>query len=109
VRALWNNRPLRRTLVIAVHITLWAAAFALAIQVRFGGTFRSARGAAEAAFVLLLLRVAMFLLAGLFDGIWRYAGFLDLEKLVLATTASSVIALLIDLTVLTGKCPSRCT
>ena len=104
--ALWNNRPLRRTLVVAVHGTLWAAAFALAIQLRFDGTFlQSARGAAEAAVVLLLLRVATFLLAGLFDGIWRYAGFLDLEKLVLATTVSSGIALLIDLTILTRRVP----
>ena len=104
--ALWNNRPLRRLLVVAVHATLWAAAFALAVDVGSEETLlRATRGAVQAAAVLLLLRTAGFLVAGLFDGIWRYAGFLDLEKLVLATTASSVIALLLDLTILTGQIP----
>src|ERR1700749_4656446 len=85
VTLLWQNRPLRRALVVAVHATLWAAAFGLALSLRFDGPLRAhALLAADAAVLLIALRMICFFLAGLFDGVWRYAGFPELEKIVAA-------------------------
>jgi FlaA1/EpsC-like NDP-sugar epimerase len=97
VTLLWQNRPLRRTLVVAVHATLWAAAFGLALSLRFEGPLRThALLAANAAVLLICLRMICFFLAGLFDGVWRYAGFPELEKIVVATSFSSVAAFAAD-------------
>src|SRR5438874_2839448 len=91
METLWQNRPLRRAAVVIVHTALWVAAFQFAISV---GATRHLY--VRAALVLLALRAASFLFTGLFHGIWRYAGVRELEKIVLATTAASVAALLVD-------------
>jgi FlaA1/EpsC-like NDP-sugar epimerase len=97
VTYLWQNRPLRRSLVVAVHAALWAVAFGLALGLRFEGPLRShALLAADAAVLLIALRMICFFLAGLFDGVWRYAGFPELEKIVLATSFSSAAAFGVD-------------
>jgi len=95
---LWLNKPARRTLVLATHVALWTGAFVLAIALRLDGAARPQFGPAAtyALVALLAFRIAAFAVAGLFRGLWRYAGFPELEKIVVATTLSSVAAILLD-------------
>src|SRR3954471_5469206 len=80
--SLWANRPLRRGAVIVLHVGLWALAFFFALNLRFG--FEHAippeilRASRDVAAALVLIRVVSFFGFGLFDGIWRYAGFPEL-------------------------------
>lgn len=84
----------RRIIVMVVHVALWCSAYALAYAIRFGFRVpaRYADGAAETLVLLIAMRIIVFRAAGLFDGLWRYAGLPELEKLIGATTVSSLIA-----------------
>ena len=86
--------PLRRALVVAVHAGLWLGALGLALYMRFDGSVppHYARLATQTAALLIALRLVAFLACDLFSGVWRYAGFPELEKIVVATTASSALA-----------------
>jgi FlaA1/EpsC-like NDP-sugar epimerase len=81
----------RRTLVIAVHIGLWAAALYLAFGLRFDFHVpRIYRDMQPVWFpALLALRVFFFYRCGLFRGLWRYTGARDLVAILTATTLSS--------------------
>jgi FlaA1/EpsC-like NDP-sugar epimerase len=82
----------RRTLIIAVHLGLWTAAFLLAFQLRFD--FKVPTGFREMVGiwlpVLLAARVATFHQFGLFRGLWRYTGARDAIAITYATTLSSL-------------------
>src|SRR3954468_21919830 len=94
----WSNTPLRRAAVLAVHAGLWLGAFELALYMRFDRLVppHYARIAAQTVVLLIALRLVAFLAWDLFSGVWRYAGFPELEKIVLATTASSAAAFLLE-------------
>lgn len=96
---LWNYTPARRVGVAALHGLVWIGAFALALWIRFDGAVPKfeIQTAQQAVITLLVLRSIAFLAVGLFHGIWRYAGFPELEKIVLATTAASAVAIATDL------------
>jgi FlaA1/EpsC-like NDP-sugar epimerase len=83
----------RRALVVCVHLALWTAAFALAFLLRFElDVPREYVGVAWPMLVaLLVLRSVAHWHAGLFHGLWRYAGLKDLIDIVKATTLSSVL------------------
>ncbi len=92
---LLRNQIARRASVIALHIVLWAAAFELALSLRFDGEIPVAVASASVftLLVLICLRVALFGYLNLFDGLWRYTGLVSLQRLVLATTASTILAI----------------
>ena len=81
-----------RTLVIAVHLGLWAAALWLAFLLRFD--FRISREYLDLLAVwlpvLLAIRTCAFYGWGQFRGMWRYTGAKDLIAIVQATTAGSL-------------------
>jgi FlaA1/EpsC-like NDP-sugar epimerase len=93
LRGLWSRSIVRRALIIAVHLALWTAALALALQLRFDGEipayFRARLPAAM--LVLLVARTVTFYASGLFHGLWRYAGLPELRSLLRATTVGSVV------------------
>ncbi len=85
----------RRTLIIAVHLGLWTAAFILAVQLRFD--FKLPKEFNDLILVwlpvLLAARVATFYYFGLFQGLWRYTGARDAIGITKATTFSSLAVL----------------
>lgn len=89
----WSSSILRRAAVVLVHAVLWSAAFHLALQLRFElGPISEpfARTWPYALALLLACRAVAFYLAGLFHGLWRYAGLSELLNLVKTTTAGTV-------------------
>jgi FlaA1/EpsC-like NDP-sugar epimerase len=78
----------RRVGIVGVHLSLWTLAFILALELRFDGQVpREYAGAAPYALgALLVCRVVIFYVLGLFHGLWRYAGMPELKSLVWATT-----------------------
>jgi FlaA1/EpsC-like NDP-sugar epimerase len=81
----------RRLVVVAVHIGLWIASFALAFALRFDFAWPSYPLAIPVWLpVLLAARVGIFLAFGLFRGLWRYTGSRDLMAILFATTLSTV-------------------
>ena len=107
VSLLWQNRPLRRAFVVTVHASLWMLALVLAMSLRSDGVQAQLRLAADAAVLLVALRMVSFFLAGLFDGVWRYAGFPELEKIVVASLVSSAAACAFDAALFTAHLPPR--
>ena len=86
---------LRRMSVLAAHLSLWCAAWILALDLRFEGSVPP--GLVKASLrVLAALVAARLLLFGrseLFDGIFRYSGLPELKKILLATTGATAVAL----------------
>ncbi len=85
----------RRVLIVAAHLGLWTAAFALAFGLRFD--FKVPKEFLDLMHVwlpvLLAVRVANFYYFGLFRGLWRYTGARDAIGITKATTISSLIVL----------------
>ncbi len=93
-----RNQLARRAVVIGVHLFLWAAAFRLALSLRFDG-FLSPAVASSGEITLLILvgfRLALFGYFNLFNGLWRYTGLRELQRLVLATSASTILAIALE-------------
>ncbi|HSN98903.1 MAG TPA: nucleoside-diphosphate sugar epimerase/dehydratase [Candidatus Nanopelagicales bacterium] len=89
----WSSSILRRVLVVLVHAALWSAAFHLALQLRFElGPISEpfAHTWPYALAVLLGCRAVAFYAAGLFHGLWRYAGLPELLNLIKTTTVGTV-------------------
>ena len=89
----WSFRILRRIAVLFVHALLWTAAFHLALHLRFEGGPVSEPFASTwpyALAVLVACRALAFYAAGLFHGLWRYAGLPELLKLIKTTTAGTI-------------------
>lgn len=84
--------PLRRALVVAVHLALWSLALAAAFLARFDGDVPALwlRRGISVLPLLLLIRTATFWRAGLFHGFLRYAGMRDVRSIVQAATIGSV-------------------
>ncbi|TMB15134.1 MAG: polysaccharide biosynthesis protein [Deltaproteobacteria bacterium] len=88
-------RWLRRSTIALLHALLWTSAFVLALELRMGGFTRELeRASLKTLALVVVLRLGMFAAAGLFDGLWRYSGILELERIVLATTASTLLAMI---------------
>jgi FlaA1/EpsC-like NDP-sugar epimerase len=90
-RALLSVRWIRRLATSVVHLLLWSFAFFLALELRFEGNVPPAVFAASTPTLelLIILRLITFLHANLFDGLYRYSGFPELKKLIIASTAAT--------------------
>ena len=95
---LLRNPLARRAAVIALHLVLWAAAFRTALSLRFEGAVPPSVAAAcgVTLLVLVALRVGLFGYLKLFSGLWRYTGLAELQRLIVATSASTVTAIAIE-------------
>ncbi len=84
----WARRPI----VVLVHLGLWTVGFAVSLQLRFDGSISQPwrSRAPLALLVLLACRLVAYYVAGLFHGLWRYAGLPELKNLVQATTLASL-------------------
>jgi FlaA1/EpsC-like NDP-sugar epimerase len=78
----------RRVVVIGYHLVLWAFAFQLAMSLRFEGDVPSPWNQRRwpVLAILIGLRLLAFYKAGLFHGLWRYAGMPELKSLAWAST-----------------------
>ena len=83
----------RRIVVIGYHLVLWAFAFQLAMALRFEGDvprpWSSRRWPVLG--ILIALRLVTFYRAGLFHGLWRYAGMPELKNLAWASTFPTLL------------------
>ncbi len=89
---LWSSKPwARRFGIIVIHLSLWIAAFQLALYIRFEGTPPEpfSENVIRAALVLLACRLVAFSMMRQFHGLWRYAGMPELRSLILATSIGS--------------------
>jgi FlaA1/EpsC-like NDP-sugar epimerase len=84
---------IRRPLIVAAHVLLFAAAYALAFGFRFDFAPPSSevRRLLVTLPALLALRVAVFWAFHLYEGLWRYVSVRDLVELIKAVTLSSAI------------------
>jgi len=82
-----RNRYLLAADVVVVAIAAWAA-----YAFRFGWLFREEREEFVPFLVCaVVIKIAAFLIFGLYSRYWRYAGFWDLVAVVLANSAASVV------------------
>lgn len=85
----------RRIVVIGYHLLLWVFAFQLAMALRFEGDvprpWSTRRWPVLA--ILIAIRLVAFYRAGLFHGLWRYAGMPELKKLAWASTYPTLLVL----------------
>ena len=89
---LLHNRSLRRVFAAAVHVGLWSAALPLALILRFDGQIPPLWQHYGARLALLIgCRVACFLVFGLFRGLWRHFSLHDALRVLIATSASSIL------------------
>jgi FlaA1/EpsC-like NDP-sugar epimerase len=93
IERLWSSKPwVRRLGIVVIHLSLWVAAFQLALYIRFEGgplprPFED--NTVRAALVLLASRLVVFSMMRQFHGLWRYAGMPELRSLILATSIGS--------------------
>lgn len=83
----------RRSVVVLVHMAIWAAALGVAFLIRFDQArvpepFRTAWPYALLA--LLTSRVAAFYLSSLFHSPWRYAGLPELARIITSTSYGTI-------------------
>jgi FlaA1/EpsC-like NDP-sugar epimerase len=83
----------RRIVVIGYHLLLWVFAFQLAMALRFEGDvprpWSSRRWPVLG--ILIAIRLVTFYRAGLFHGLWRYAGMPELKNLAWASTLPTLL------------------
>jgi len=81
----------RRVLIVLFHLAAVAAANFLAFYIRFEGNIPQAAMVMVpySILTLLLLRLPLFHVFGLYRGLWRYAGMTDLQKILLSASISS--------------------
>src|ERR1700686_8393 len=91
-------RWVRRLGVSVAHLLLWGGAFFLALALRFEGSIpQSVLWASALTLQLLIIfRLVAFLHAGLFDGLSRYSGLPELKKLILASSAATVVTFFVS-------------
>jgi FlaA1/EpsC-like NDP-sugar epimerase len=106
MRRAWSSSIFRRAAIMLVHALLWAAAFYLAIQLRFEGVVTEPYAShwPYALCVLVGCRAVAFYAAGLFHGLWRYAGLPELLKLI-KTTSYGTAAFIVLVTMLSVPMP----
>lgn len=83
----------RRVLIVLYHAAAVAASNYLAFYIRFEGAIPELyRELIPYSIILLLLvRLPLFHLFGLYKGLWRYSGMTDLQKLITATSLGSLV------------------
>ncbi|MFS8071629.1 MAG: nucleoside-diphosphate sugar epimerase/dehydratase, partial [Byssovorax sp.] len=83
----------RRIVVIGYHLLLWAFAFQLAMALRFEGDVPRPWSTRRwpVLGILIGLRLVTFYRAGLFHGLWRYAGMPELKNLAWASTLPTLL------------------
>jgi FlaA1/EpsC-like NDP-sugar epimerase len=83
----------RRLCGVALHLVLAVLANALAFALRFDFDVPSWAVATQVALLpwLVGIRGVVFLLFGVFHGVWRYAGMQDLRNIVASVTVSSTV------------------
>jgi FlaA1/EpsC-like NDP-sugar epimerase len=92
-RGLFISHPwLRRSVVMAGHAVIFGIAyfFAFALRFDFSNDHLYAGRMLRWFPILVVLRLAAFHFAGLFRGLWKYTSTRDLQRIVLATTASTI-------------------
>jgi FlaA1/EpsC-like NDP-sugar epimerase len=96
--------PVRRAVVILLHLALWSGTFLGAFLLRFDFQIPSTqiRGIRIALPVLLLARLFAFAYFGLFRGLWRYTGTRDLVALAKASGFSTGVLILFAVFALPG-------
>ena len=87
-------KHIRFVFLIVLDAILINLAFLLAIFIRFDWVFPEhyANGFLIIAFLLTSLKLIIYLMSGLYQSLWRYAGDMDLLRIVLAVTFGSVIS-----------------
>jgi len=92
---------MRRVVVIGYHLLLWVFAFQLAMALRFEGDvprpWSTRRWPVLA--ILIAIRFVAFYRAGLFHGLWRYAGMPELKKLAWASTFPTLLVFALGMAV----------
>ncbi|HQY61473.1 MAG TPA: nucleoside-diphosphate sugar epimerase/dehydratase [Polyangiaceae bacterium] len=108
LETLWIRPWLRRIGIIALHTSLWAAGFVLALAIRFdGGGIEPeiAQRVPTALAVLIVTRIVVFYSMRQFHGLWQYAGIPELRSLVSATTIGTAGFAVIGLMVQSTRMP----
>src|SRR5438270_6695218 len=86
---------LRRSMIALLHALLWTAAFALALNLRFDAlTPQLVAGSTIILAAVIVLRLAFFARIDLLRGLWRYTGTIELERILLATSLSTLVVLI---------------
>lgn len=83
----------RRVFIVLFHVAVVAASNFLAFYIRFEGNIPQAAMAfiPYSILLLLLIRLPLFYVFGLYRGLWRYAGMIDLQKILLSASISSAV------------------
>ena len=83
----------RRVVVVGVHLTLIVVSSYLAFALRFDGSIpRQQLGIwASSLFLLVLIRMLVFIPFRLYEGLWRYVSIWDARNIVSAVATSSLL------------------
>ena len=83
----------RRTTIVAIHVGLIVLANFLAFALRFDGVIPPVAGDAwrKTVLVLVVVRSLTFIPLRLYEGLWRYTGIWDLQRIVIGVLASSAL------------------
>lgn len=97
----------RRPLIVVFHAALVAASLVAAFLLRFDMLVPSESWSAllKALPVLLAIRLLLFAVFGLFEGLWRYVSVKDLVSIGKATLAGSVLFIAIELSLIDRSFP----
>ena len=83
----------RRAIVVVLHLALTVLSYLLAYVLRFDGNIPDdqLRPLLMSLPLLLLVRTASFWGFQLYEGLWRYASLVDLQKIILSVATSSLV------------------
>src|SRR5438477_1299965 len=84
---------LRRSIGIGAHVAVWTVGYFGAFLLRFDGEIPQThrQTAVYGLIALLVIRVSLFWVSGLFHGLLRYAGLPEVKSIVQACTAGTLI------------------
>jgi FlaA1/EpsC-like NDP-sugar epimerase len=91
--------PYRRVLIFLFHLGIFALAYLAAFGLRFEGLIPESYYATmlKTLPLVVLVQAAAFYYHDLYQGLWRYASFADVQNILRATLMSLVALFLIDL------------
>ncbi len=89
----------RRPVVVALHLVLFAMAYALAFGLRFDFVLPHSeiRRLAITVLAVVVVRAVVFWFFHLYEGLWRYVGMRDVSTIVKAVTLSTALFTTADL------------
>ncbi|MBI5190979.1 MAG: polysaccharide biosynthesis protein [Nitrospirae bacterium] len=83
----------RRVLIFLYHVFAVSLSNYLAFQIRFDGAVPDKFTAIlwQSVLLMLIVRLPLFALFGLYKGLWRYAGITDMQKILASATVGTAV------------------